>query len=150
MHLLQVVVYEPDGRLAAQLRPLAERQSWSLREPRQAEACLRLLPAGEPGVLVVKLGGNPEDELGLVQRARRLSPTTGIIVVADSDQPRLAGLAWDLGASLVLTPSPAPAEHDQSAERRATLYEVLLAWMQNAAPAGEKPGGADGGAARGG
>jgi hypothetical protein len=151
MHLPQVVVYEPDGRLAAQLRPLAERQAWSLREPRQAEACLRLLPAGEPGVLVVKLGRDLEDELGLVQRARQLSPATGIIVVADSDHPRLAGLAWDLGATLVLTPSPAPPEHDQNADRRATLFEVLSAWMQGTIPtAGEQaPGGADGGTATG-
>jgi hypothetical protein len=147
MHLPQVVVYEPDGRLAALLRPLAERQSWSLREPRQAEACLRLLPAGEPGILVVKLGHDLEDELGLVQRARQLSPGTGIIVVVDSDHPRLAGIAWDLGATLVLTPTPGPPEHDRSAERRAKLFEVLTAWMQNAAPVGEQPGGADGGAA---
>jgi hypothetical protein len=149
MQMAQVVVYEPDGRLAALVRPLAERQSWSLREPRQVEACLRLLAAGEPRVLVVKLGRDPEDDLGLVAQARRRSPGTGILVVADGEHARLAGLAWDLGATLVLTPSPAPPEHDHAAERQAVLFEVLASWMKAEAP-GEQRGGADGGAARGG
>ncbi|HEY7310966.1 MAG TPA: hypothetical protein VH643_16500 [Gemmataceae bacterium] len=50
----QVLVYESDGRLADVLRPLAEKNKWLLREPRQLSACLRLLDRGGPGVLVLR------------------------------------------------------------------------------------------------
>src|ERR1700722_16451760 len=109
MRLPQVVVYESDGRLAALLRPLAERQVWSLREVRQVEAGLRLLPGGEPCVLVIKLGRDLEREFSLLQRARRTSPAAASVLVADTDHPWLAGLGWDLGAAMVLAP-PRPRE----------------------------------------
>jgi hypothetical protein len=109
MRLPQVVVYETDGRLAALLRPLAERMGWSLREPRQVEACLRLLPGGDPCVLVIKPGSNLEREFGLLEAARRTAPEASVIVVADTDHPWLTGLGWDLGAAMVLAP-PRPRE----------------------------------------
>ncbi len=109
MRLPQVLVHESDGRLAALLRPLAEGQGWLLREPRQIETCLRLLPRGGPGVLVIKLGRHLEREFDLLERARRAAPTTLIILVADSDHPWLVGLGWDLGAAMVLAP-PFPRE----------------------------------------
>jgi hypothetical protein len=119
MRLPQVVVFESDGRLAASLQPLAERRVWSLREPRQVDSCLRLLPAGEPCVLVVRLGRDLEREMGLLERARRAAPDTAVVLVGDVDHPGLAGLGWDLGASAVLMPgSP-----------REALLEVVSALM---------------------
>jgi hypothetical protein len=124
MRLPQVVVYESDGRLAALLRPLAERQVWTLREPRQIGPCLRLLPGGEPCVLVIKLGRNLEREFALLQSSRQVAPAASVVLVADTDHPWLAGLGWDLGAAYVLTPP----------RSRETLLQVVSALMGEPAP----------------
>jgi hypothetical protein len=107
MHYPQLLVWESDGRLAAQLRKLAEDSKWSLRQPRQADACLRLLERGGPAVLVVKAGRDLESELALIEQVRWRFPDMGIVLVGDSDHVRLVGLAWDLGVSWVHLP-PAP------------------------------------------
>jgi DNA-binding response OmpR family regulator len=120
MRIPQVVVYEQDGRQAAILRPLADRQAWSLREPRQVKACLGLLRKSEPGVLVIKLGRHLEREFALLQSSRRLAPATSVILVADTDHPALVGLGWDLGAAVVLTPP----------RSREALLEVVSALME--------------------
>jgi DNA-binding response OmpR family regulator len=127
MRAPQLVVYESDGRLAALLRPLAEENGWTLREPRRIETCLRLLPRGGPGVLVIKLGRHLEREFALHERARETSPTTPVILVAESDNPWLAGLGWDLGAALVLAP-PFPRE---------TLIDVVSSLMAPLPQAGD-------------
>jgi hypothetical protein len=123
-----VVVFETDGRLAAQLRQPGR---WSLREPRQPEACLRLLrPAGR-GVLVLKLGSVPRREvtlleqgqgeeaalaeralvreLTLLERVTWLCPEAATVVVGDADHADLAALCWDLGAAYVSFP-PRPRD----------------------------------------
>ena len=109
MRLPQIIVYEKDGRLKAQLAPLAALRRWALREARQAETCLRLLGRGGPAVLVVKAGRDLERELALLERAAWLYPEVRAVLVGDGDQPGLAGLAWDLGAACVLLP-PQPRE----------------------------------------
>jgi hypothetical protein len=119
MRLPQVVVYESDGRLAALLRALAERRVWSLREPRQVESCLRLLPGGDPCVLVIKLGRNLEREFELLHSSRRVAPRTSVVVVADTDHSWLSGLGWDLGAACVLV----------LPRSRETLLEVVATLM---------------------
>ncbi len=113
MRYPQLLVYEGDGRLAAQLRPLAEEKRWALREVRQPEACLRLLGRGRPDVLVLKLGRDLERELTFLDRVNWARPATATVVVSDTDHPGLAGLAWDLGAAYVLLPS---APHDSLTE----------------------------------
>ena len=104
MHHPQVLIFESDGQLAGVLRPLAEERRWLVREPRQWQACVRLLRRGGPGVLVIKVGRDLERELGLLERVGWLSPETGRVVVGDSEHAWLAGLAWDLGADFVLLP----------------------------------------------
>jgi hypothetical protein len=109
MRYPQVLVYESDGRLAALLRPLAERRRWSLREPRQSEQVLRLLRRGESAVLVLKLGRDLERELTLLDGVAWLAPGAATVVVGDGDHAALAALAWDLGAGYVHFP-PQPRE----------------------------------------
>jgi len=104
MRYPQLLIYEGDGRVAAQLRSLAEEQRWSLREPRQLAPCLALLERGGPNVLLIKMGRDLERELTLLERVRWLRPETATVVVGDTDHPGLAALAWDLGASCVLLP----------------------------------------------
>jgi DNA-binding NarL/FixJ family response regulator len=116
----QVLVWEGDGRLAALLRPLAEERRWVLREPRQAGAVLRLLRRGGPAVVVIKTGRDLERELSLLERIAWLHPDAATVLVTDSDHTRLAGLAWDLGASHVLTPG-------QPRERLAEIVTAFLA-----------------------
>jgi hypothetical protein len=104
MQLPLLMIYETDGRLAAALRPLAEQHKWLLREPRQLAACLRLLERGRPGVLVLRLSRDMERELEMLERIAWFYPETVTVLVADGDQARLAGLAWDLGVSWVVLP----------------------------------------------
>lgn len=99
-----LVIYEGDGRLAALLRPAAAAGAWVVREPRQAGACLRWLAKGGPAVLVLRVGRDLEREMGLLQRAACQCPEAGLVVVTEGDHARLAGLAWDLGATFVVTP----------------------------------------------
>jgi hypothetical protein len=115
----QLILWENDGRLAPLLKPLAEKQRWAFREPRQAGAVLRLLRRGGPGLVVIKAGRDLEQELSLLERVAWLFPDAACVLVADSDHARLAGLAWDLGASYVHAP-PQPREH---------LPEVVAALM---------------------
>ena len=128
MRYPQLLVYETDGRLAELLRPLTEERGWSLREPRRAESCLRLLRRGSPSVLILQLSmawmselANLKKEeaerkqrdlvtrLSFLERSAWLYPDTAAVVVGDAEDPRLAGLAWDLGAAFVLFP-PLPME----------------------------------------
>jgi DNA-binding NtrC family response regulator len=109
MRLPQIVVYEKDGRLKLQLEVLAEQHRWALREARQPETCLAHLSQGGTAVLVIKAGRDLEHELELLERTTWLYPDAAVVVVGDGDQPRWAGLAWDLGAAYVLLP-PQPPE----------------------------------------
>jgi len=109
MHHAQDLVYEADGKLAQRLTQLAGQRGVRLRELRKVEACLSSLRRHGPGVLVLKLGRDLERELTLLERATWLHPDTATIVVGETANPALAGLAWDLGASFVLLP-PQPLE----------------------------------------
>jgi DNA-binding NtrC family response regulator len=120
MHHPQILVVESDGRLAALLEPLAKKQLWALREPRQADACVRLLQRGGPGVLVMKIGRNLEHEFALLDHLAWLCPDTGRLVIGEADHSHLAGLAWDLGADCVLF-LPQPPDR---------LVEIVVGLMQ--------------------
>src|SRR5258708_14797888 len=102
MRHAQILVYESDGRLADLLRPRAEAGRWGLRELRHLDACLGLMQRGGGTVLVLRVGRDLEQELGLVERAGRLFPDVPVVAVGDADHPALAGLLWDLGARCVL------------------------------------------------
>ena len=105
----QILVYGVEGRPAEQLQELARAQRLWLREVSHLQACRNLLRTARPAVLVVRLGRDVERELALVAQVHELFPETATVVLGDADNPPLAGLAWDLGASYVLFP-PAPAE----------------------------------------
>lgn len=123
MHYPQVLIYENDGRLAALLQPDAQAHHWALREPRQLDACIRLLRRARPGVLVLKVGRDLTREFALLERVRWLCPEATAVVVADMHNAALAGLAWHLGAHYVLMP-PQPREQ---------LVNVLAGLMKHAA-----------------
>ncbi len=120
----QVVVYETDGRLAQLLRERVRACRWSLREPRQREACLALLRDGNPTVFVLKTGSKLEAELGLLERVHALLPDARSVVVGDLQNATLADLAWELGASFVLFP---PLPHEWLPEIVVRLMEAAVA-----------------------
>jgi hypothetical protein len=109
MHHSQVLVYENDGKLAGLLRREGKPGDWSIREPRSLDSCLRLLRSKAASVLIVKLGKDLVRELTLLERTSWLFPEASTLAVIDSENPVLAELAWDLGASFVLSP-PQPRQ----------------------------------------
>jgi DNA-binding NtrC family response regulator len=109
MHQAQVLVYEADGKLAESLRALSGERGFRLRELRKAEACLSCLRRHGDGVLVLRLGRDLERELSLLERVVQQFPQTAAIVVAETANPSLAALSWDLGAHFALFP-PQPLE----------------------------------------
>ena len=100
----QVLVYEQDGLLAHLLRRLGKEGKWFVHEPRRLEACLRLLRRSHPKVVVIKVGHDLGRELTLLERVTALCPDAATVVVGDTHDRALAGLAWDLGAAFVLFP----------------------------------------------
>jgi chemotaxis response regulator CheB len=124
----QVVVYESDGWVAAQLEQLAAEHRWLLRESRQPEACLELVTQARPSVLLLRLGRQLVEELTLLSNVYQQAPDCPVVVISDvkleGAQQRLnvAGLAYDLGARYVMFP---PLERP--------LLEDLAAGLMNAA-----------------
>jgi DNA-binding NtrC family response regulator len=110
MRYPQLLIVEPDQRLAGMLRDLAKQHQWTLREPRSAEACLRFLRQSGASVVVLKAGIDPNAEMALLERCSVLFPDASTLVAIDSENPPLSGLAWDLGAAVVFGPSQ-PREH---------------------------------------
>src|SRR5262249_28660034 len=108
MRRTQVVVMERDGRLADLLRPAAEAHGWWVREGRQASSCLDLLRPRGRSVLVVLVGPQVETEMTLLERANYLAPECRSVAVIETGDPRLTGLAWDLGSAYVLSPAQVP------------------------------------------
>jgi hypothetical protein len=123
MHHPQIVVYERDGRLADQVRPLITGERWVVREPRQPEPLWRMLQTGGPTVLVVKMGPSPDRELALIERVSRQLPDVATVAVGDLDDAAvLAGLVWDVGAAYALFPP----------QSRDLLLEVVAGLMRRA------------------
>ena len=119
MRIARLIVFESDGRLAAALRPLAADRGWSLREPRRQETVLRLLERGGPNLLLIRVGRDLEREFTLLARVTERHPEASVVLLCDSDHPRLLGLGWDLGATYVLTA-------EQARARLVELVEGLL------------------------
>jgi hypothetical protein len=102
MRYPQVLVYETGTLLTAMLEERAAGDKWSLRHPRDLPECVELLARGGPAVLVLRLGRNLEFELSLLGQVAYLFPEVRSVVVGESAQSPVAGLAWDLGADYVL------------------------------------------------
>src|SRR5262245_41563013 len=109
MNRAQLLIYDSAGRLADRLTDLAQARSLWVRDVCHVNTCLNLLRQSSPGILVLKLGHNLEQELSLLVQVKQFFPTAAVIAVGDSDHPALAGLCWDLGAAYVLFP-PQPLE----------------------------------------
>src|SRR5438105_1922773 len=111
MHYPRILIHESDGRIARHFRALpTAKKSWSVHEPRRFEDCLELLDG--PAVFIIKFGRDVESELDLLQRIAWRFPETACLAVSELDDPAILGLAWDIGASYVLS---GPGSVDQLA-----------------------------------
>ncbi len=106
MQAPQIVVFEPDGRVLSQVRALAEAEGWLLREAKTPTAVLKFLTRPGPAAVLIRVGRDLEREFGLLEQVAWLYPNAAAVVIGDSDHVVLAGLAWDLGAKVVLIPAP--------------------------------------------
>src|SRR6185369_4363489 len=108
MQQAQIVTYGIDGPVALRLRELAQERRFRLRETSQVSAFHNLVQSTAPPIAVLVVGRDLERELTLLEQIRATLPATAVIVVGETDNPTLAGLAWDLGATFVLFPPTAP------------------------------------------
>lgn len=104
-----IINYGLEGKAADRLSAAAEELGVWCRAIRDAKACLRALEKAERAVLVIRLGRHLEQELSLLQQTHRHFPEARPIALADSDNPMIATLAWELGAAFVLS-RPLPWE----------------------------------------
>lgn len=109
MRYPQLLIHEDDGRLAGSLRELARTRNWALREPRNWDGCLRLLHQEGPAVFLLRLGRELVNDLDLLGKVADGFPEAAIVVIADAAKADLEALAWDLGATVVLTAGWSPS-----------------------------------------
>src|ERR1700691_3495093 len=109
MQQTQIQTFGIDGVLAERLRELAQAKRFWLRETSQITACRSLLQSARPTIFVMVLGRDLERELALLEAVHAALPVTATIMIGEADNPVLAGLAWDLGATFALFP-PLPVE----------------------------------------
>lgn len=100
----QIVVFEPESRVAPQLRALAAAERWALREPRLESNCREQLQPITPTVLVIFVEEPAERALTLVADAARLAHVAVVAVGSVENAETLAGVAWDCGAEFALFP----------------------------------------------
>jgi chemotaxis response regulator CheB len=110
MRLPQIVIYESDGWLAAQVGDLARENGWLVRESRHADACLNFLRECRPSVLLLKVEPKLIDEMTLLAALTEKVPECPVVVCSDAklesaeQRSHLAGLACDLGARFIMFP----------------------------------------------
>jgi DNA-binding NarL/FixJ family response regulator len=109
MHQTQIVTYGVEGVLAERLKELAQARRCWLRETNQLAACQNLVQTSPPSVFILRLGRDLERELAMLERVHACLPATAIVVIGEADNPVLAGLVWELGATFALFP-PMPVE----------------------------------------
>jgi DNA-binding NtrC family response regulator len=109
MNRAQVLAYGLADPLLGRLKSAAQDPGFWLREVQHLETCRNLLRQAEPPVLVLMVSKDIFGELTILQEVSQAFPDTAVIVVGDHENPLLATLAWDLGASYVLQP-PQPIE----------------------------------------
>jgi hypothetical protein len=105
MRFPQLLIYETDGRLARMLEATAGTHRWVLRQPRQVDSFLHLVANGGPAIGVFNLDSDLRGALTLLERMSEQFPNVLSVAVMESDSGVCADLAWDLGATLVLTAS---------------------------------------------
>lgn len=115
MRNAQLITFGVDDDAAERLQPLLRDRGVGLRITRNPKACLNLLRQGAVGVLLLRVGRHLESEFALLAQVSRLFPEVAAVVWGDADHPRLAGLAYELGARAVLLP---PLDQDR-------LHDVL-------------------------
>jgi len=120
MRYPQIILFEADAAIVQVLQPIAEAQRWLLRQPRQAPACLGLLQAGGPVVLLLKIGRHLIRELTFLEQVHESMPDVPIVVVTDAEDYLVLRLALELGASFVLMPP----------QSREDLPDIIVRLMQ--------------------
>ena len=109
MQKTQLLTYGIEGVLAERLEELAQARRIWLRATSQFAACQNLVQSSPPRIFVLRLGRDLERELALLEQVHACLPRTATIVIGEADNPVLAGLAWEMGATFAIFP-PMPVE----------------------------------------
>ena len=112
MRSAQLITYGIDDETAEALQAVVRDRGVAVRIARHPKACANLLRQAGAGVLLLRVGKNLVEEFTLLSQTVETFPHVAPVVWGEADHPRLAGLAWDLGAGFVPVrkPKKLPAE----------------------------------------
>jgi hypothetical protein len=100
MRSAELIVYGIDGTLAAKLAAWALDRGYWNRTVSSVGVLIGMFRKGSDGVLVVRLGRDLVAEFEAVHLANEFGLAT--IVIADAEYPATEGMAYDLGADVVV------------------------------------------------
>src|SRR5262245_57810836 len=113
MRQAQLITYGADDAAVERLQAVARKRGVGVRVTRNPEACLQLMRQVAVGVLLLRVVADVDAEFTLLAQTAQQFPQVAPVVWGKSDHPRLAGLAWDLGArAVLLSPSDQERLHD--------------------------------------
>lgn len=113
MRSAELITLGVDGPLESKLASWCLDHGMHHRAVSKPAVARQLLDKGSRGVLLLRVGRDLADEFDLIRAAADRDVTT--IVMGDLEHPHLEGLAYDLGADVVLF-APRPVDD---------LFEVL-------------------------
>ena len=125
-----IVIHERLGTWARQLRPRFGPDSIRWSESRTVDELTRVASEGPCPILVVDLGDRPEPGLRALIAGLAVAPQALSLVLDPNPGPDFAGLARDLGATLVLSGPVVPPR----------VVSLLHRWIPLAARRSEAAG----------
>jgi hypothetical protein len=104
MHYPLVMVWESGKRLANLLTPICRQAGCCLREVREVDDSLALVPLGASAVLVLEISSKEKRELAWLQHFHESRPGIDAVAVLRVRDIQLAHVCRELGAAYVVEP----------------------------------------------
>ena len=133
---IMLVIHERRGYWAKQLRPRVHSIPLKVRETRSAPDLEAALQSFNPAILVLDLAESPDEMLIALQKCHRLLENVLVLVLNPHQILGTAGLASELGVTLVYSGFVSPPTVTQLLEHWARLSTIRgsLGWFHVSEP----------------